>query len=248
MNGAFHIGSVGLSSQQRALDTIANNIANINTPGFKRANMRFSEMIAGAGVAGEQIFGGVGALTDFSLFEQGELQNSGDALDIAISGKGFIEIMGPDGQTFLWRGGRLKVGEDGLLATQDGLALRAAIRVPDDATSLEIGRDGVVSGKLTGSEEAVEFGRIDLVRVDNADALERLDGGLYRVADDARFTAGAPGEDGLGFLAQGSIERSNVDLTVEMVKLMIVQRAYAANAHVVQAADQLAGLANNLRS
>jgi flagellar basal-body rod protein FlgG len=255
MNGAYHVGAIGLEAQQRALDTIANNISNINTPGFKRSSVRFSEILSGpadlAAVGadlGSQSFttSGVRAETVFMIDEPGKIQNTGRAYDLAVDGAGFIELMGPGGDTLLWRGGGLKVGDDGLLATAGGIPLKAAITVPDDVTSLEIASDGVVRGK-SGGGEAVELGQIMLVQVADAAALERAEGGLYRPVEGARVTDARPGEDGAGLFVQGAIEAGNVELTSEMVQMMLVQRAYAANAQIVQAADQLMSIANGLR-
>ena len=181
------------------------------------------------------------------LNDQGELQKTGSTMDVAVEGGGFIELMGPDGRTLLWRGGRLKVGEDGQLAGAGGFALKAGITVPDDATALRIAADGTVSVQGADGTEPVELGQIRLVRVSDPSGIERLDGGLYRLAEDARLDEVAPGEDGAGQLVQGSVERSNVQLTDEMVRMMLVQRAYAANAQIVQAADQMMGIANTLR-
>jgi flagellar basal-body rod protein FlgG len=255
MNHAFEIAGVGLGAQQRALDVIANNIANVNTPGFKRSDVRFVELIAsvhdtmnpGVQLGAAPSLAGVSARPSVMIDAQGEIERTGRALDIAIQGEGFIEIMGPRGQLMLWRGGSLTIQEDGLLATADGLPLRSMITVPREATEIEFGADGVVRGRVAESDEAVELGQITLVRVEDAGALERLDGGLYRVGDGAALHEGAPGDDGLGELVQGGVERSNVEVTDEMVRLMLVQRAYAANAQIVQAADQLMAIANNLR-
>ncbi|RHW18968.1 flagellar hook basal-body protein [Sphingomonas gilva] len=256
MSGAFEIGAIGLQSQQRALDVIANNITNVNTPAFKRSDVRFAEIIATrtastalpADLAREapQV-AGVMADPQLMLNEQGRIEQTGRAMDIAIEGAGFIELMGPTGQTLLWRGGGLKINGDGLLAAGNGMALRAAITMPQDATAIEIGSDGIVRVLAAGEVEPVEVGQISLVRLDDAGAIERLDGGLYRVGETARLTEAPPGEDGVGLLVQGAMERSNVELTDEMVRLMLVQRSYAANAQVVQAADQLMAIANGLR-
>lgn len=256
MNKAFEVGAVGLDAQQRALDVIADNIANLNTPGFKRSDVQFLDLMAqradrdnpaaaldGAGIASA----GVNARTVLALNEQGSVEQTGKPLDLAINGEGFIELMGPRGQTLLWRGGSLKIQADGLLAAADGLPLRAMISVPIDAADLRIDRNGLVSAQLSGQADRAELGQIALVRVDTPEAIERLDGGFYRAPDDIRMIESAPGEDGAGLLAQGSIERSNVNINDELVRLMIVQRAYAANAQIVQAADQLAGIANGLR-
>ena len=257
MSGAFQIAAVGLGAQQRALDTIANNISNVNTPAFKRSGVQFSEVLASQpdpanlrADLGQSLVttAGVRAGTQFLVNEQGRLEQTGQAMDLAIEGQGFIELMGPDGQALLWRGGALKVGEDGMLvAAGTGLALKAGLTVPQDATALQIGADGIVRAVTGEGSEPVEIGQIHLVKIDSPEGLERLDGGLYRVADSSRLSEAQPGEDGVGRLVQGAVERSTVELTSEMVQLMLVQRAYAANAQVVQAADQLMGLANGLR-
>ena len=258
MSGAFAIGAIGLETQQRALDAIANNIANLNTDGFKRSDVRFADVVASraepttiaADLSHEpDRLAGVLLDTRFRLDDQGALERTGRALDLAIDGPGLIELMGPDGRALLWRGGTLRVNPDGLLASEGGLALRAAIAVPQDASALTIAADGTVAATLPDSAEPVELGRIALVRVTNATMIERLDGGFYRLdeSDGEPAVEVVPGEDGAGTLVQGSIERSNVALTDEMVRMMLVQRAYAANAQMVQAADQMMAIANGLR-
>jgi flagellar basal-body rod protein FlgG len=255
MNGAFQIAAVGLEAQQRALDTIANNISNVNTPGFKRSNMRFSEILASRPTEsvradlGQSLITTAGVQSDalFMLDEQGRLEATGRAMDLAIDGSGFIELLGAEGQSLLWRGGTLKLGEDGQLSTLDGIALKAGVSVPADATDIAISADGVVKAFTADSADGIEIGQIALVRIENPETVERLDGGYYRAGADTRVVDSRPGEDGAGRLVQGSIERSTVELTSEMVQLMLVQRAYAANAQLIQAADQLMALANGLR-
>jgi flagellar basal-body rod protein FlgG len=253
MSDAFSIGAIGLDTQQRALEGIANNIANVNTPSFKRTQLRFADMVASrpdpdAAMADPaSTMAGVAIDAQYMLNEGGKLENTGQAMDLAIEGNGFIELMGPGGQSLLWRGGGMKINEDGLLASAAGLALRAGITVPADATGLTIGSDGIVRATVPDGADPVELGQIQLVRVDDPSAVDRLDGGLYRVRDSAPLTEAQPGEDGAGTLVQGAIEQSNVSLNDEMVRMMMVQRAYAANAQIVQAADQLMGIANGLR-
>jgi flagellar basal-body rod protein FlgG len=256
MNGAFYVGAIGMEAQQRALDTIANNISNVNTPAFKRSDVHFSEILASqADVAaspaliGADDFTAAGVLVDTETMvdQPGKLQSTGNRNDIAIDGSGFIEVMAPAGRTLLWRGGTLRVGEDGFLAAQHGFPLKAAISVPTDATSIEIGSDGIVRAIVGQANEVVEIGQIMLVKAPNSSDLQRLDGGLYQVADSTELRDAQPGEDGAGILVQGSLEQSNVELTAEMVELMMVQRAYAANAQILQAADQLMAIANGLR-
>lgn len=257
MNGAFEIGAAALRAEQRALETHANNVANINTPGFKRQDNSFSEVVARTGEGTMADNATTGAPSDLTgsgvrlarqqmLFAQGEMRATGNALDLGIDGKGLIELLGPRGETMLWRGGRLRVNDDGMLATDGGIPLAANITVPYDATALRIAADGVVSAE-TADGEALELGQIGLVSISHASAVERLDGGLLRLLPAARASDMIAGEDGAGLFVQGSIEESNVDLTEEMVQMMIVQRAYAANAQVMQAADQLASITNNLK-
>ncbi|KQM61709.1 MULTISPECIES: flagellar hook-basal body protein [unclassified Sphingomonas] len=251
MSDAFSIGALAMRTQQQALEALANNIANVNTAGFKRARVRFADLSANVptvtGPATATADAGVRFDTQLTIDQQGEVQRTGRPLDVAIEGAGFIELMGPGGQTLLWRGGTMKVDADGLLASDGGLPLRAAVTIPADASDVRIARDGIVRAMLGDGTEAVELGRIELVRCDDPDTLVRLDGGVYRMTDDARGVAVDPGEDGAGLLVQGAVERSNVQLTDEMVQLMLVQRAYAANAQIVQAADQLMGIVNGLR-
>lgn len=255
MSGAFDVGAVALKTQQRALDTIANNIANVNTPTFKRSDLRFSEIMATQAEVSSRVeeiaqsenvpSGGVRMVPRDMIFIQGEMQATGNRLDLAINGRGFIELLGPSGQSLLWRGGALNINQDGLLSSADGMALRALITVPDDATDIQISAEGIVSA-LTANDEIIELGQISLVRVESESTVERLDSGLFRADIDARLTDSRPGEDGLGTLVQGSIEGSNVELSAEMVQLLIVQRAYAANAQIIQAADQISTIMNNL--
>lgn len=255
MNGAFYIGAAGLNAQERALETSANNIANLNTPGYKRAEVRFQELVgprpsvedAALNPSAVAQLGGVNATAPRRIFAQGELRTTGRALDLAIDGEGFLELFGPGGEALLWRGGSLKVDAEGNLASASGLPLKAMIAVPPGATGLTIGREGTVRAMMPGEASPTELGRIEIVRVADPGALEGLDDGLYRANASTDIIARAPGEEGAGVLVQGAIEGSNVAMSEEMVTLMLMQRAYAANAQVVQAGDQLAGIANGLR-
>ncbi|WP_432200674.1 flagellar hook-basal body protein [Erythrobacter sp. W53] len=256
MNGAFEIGAVSLKTQQRALETIANNIANINTPAFKRAEVQFAEIVTSntdAVTENERVAreaatlnGGVRMATRAMMSELGELRTTGSAMDIAIEGQGFIELMGPNGENVLWRGGRLDVDRDGYLAAAGGTALRSLIAIPDDVTELTIDRDGVIRGAGNDGDQ-VELGQIMLVRPESETELEPLGGGLYRLADGARAIDAVPGEDGVGAIRQGMLEGSNVEMTAAMVEMLVLQRAYAASAQVIQAADQVSSITNNLK-
>lgn len=256
MNGAFYIGATGLEVQQRNLDAIAQNVANVNTNGFKRIEMRFAELSTSSAVAAgvEPLTSGahngpagVGTTGVTRIFAQGTLRQTGRPLDFAIDGDGFVEVLGPNGQTYLWRGGTLKVGADRMLATSDGLLLKAVIEVPEDTTELHIERDGRVRVLTAGEGELVELGRLDVAMPDDIRLLEPVDGGYYRLSSTADLRGFVPGEEGKGAFVQGSLEASNVELTTELVGLLLAQRAYGANAQVVQAGDQLMSIANGLR-
>lgn len=254
MNGAFYIGAIGLDAQQRALDVIANNIANVNTNGFKRSAVHFSELVSplrnpdDAAVAqqGPAYLQGATMSSSPVVWTQGVMQQTGQSLNLAINGDGFIELAGPSGQTLLWRGGALEVNTDGYLAAADGTALKAMISVPQGASALTIGSDGSVSTSMNGGA-AQSIGQIDLVTVKAPETLVAAGSGYYEANNDSQLTSVKPGEEGSGVLAQGSLESSNVQLTDEMTNVLLAQRAFGANAEVVQAGDQLMSLVNQLR-
>lgn len=254
MNGAFYVGATGLGSQQRALEVVANNVANINTTGFKRSDIRFSELVGGwnadptlsaAAANGQPGLNGVSMSSAPLDFAQGDLRVTGQAMDLALKGEGFIELTGPGGETLLWRGGSMTVDRDRLLAGPGGIPLKAMINVPQDATSVAIGRDGLVSAIVDG--EPREIGRIELAMVKDMAGLSLAGEGLYRPAMSADVVSATAGEQGAGVFVQGSIESANVELSNEMVTMLLLQRSYAANAQVVQAGDQLMAIANGLK-
>jgi len=248
MNGAFYIGATGLRAQARALDLVANNIANLNTPGFKRATARFSEIVGAPGqVAAGAIDGGVAVDLTHHEFAQGELKTTGKPMDVAIDGPGFIELAGPDGELLLWRGGTLGVNADGQLTGAEGLPLRAMITAPVEARVIKINAEGVVTAAADETAAPVEIGRIELAQAKDLSSLTAIGGGLYRPAADGDVIAMTTGEEGAGRLVQGALEGSNVAMSDEMVTLMLMQRVYAANAQVLQAGDQLMAIANGLR-
>ena len=256
MNGAFYVGAAGLHSQQRALEVIANNIANMNTLGFKRSEVRFAELMAGpsalAGAVGStsdglESLGGVMAQASSPVFVQGDLKPTGRPLDVAINGEGFLELLGQDGSSMLWRGGAMKINADGFLAAANGMPLKTMISVPIDASAVTIDRDGKVSAVMSGDLAAKQIGQLELVRVKDTGSMTSLSDGLFQPANPADLMVAKPGEDGSGVIVQGFVEGSNVQLSDEMVTLLLMQRSYAANAQVLQAGDQLMAIANGLR-
>jgi flagellar basal-body rod protein FlgG len=256
MNGAFYVGATGLQAQQRGLDVIANNVANINTTAFKRSEIRFSELVMRSTVRADaeptvivspDTLSGVEARTAPRVFAQGDLRQTGKPFDLAISGDGFVEVLGPGGQVWLWRGGGFQVNADGLLETDTGMTLKALIEVPEDAGEIRIESDGRVLALVAGEEEPVAIGNISIAMPEDIGSLEAVGQGYFRAGDDEQLRIYEPGEQGKGVFVQGSVEASNVDLSSEMVTLLLMQRAYGANAQIVQAGDQLMAIANGLR-
>lgn len=259
MNGVFYIGATGLNAQQSAVDITANNLANMNTAAFKRGIVSFSELLAGGAqranaraASSVQDGSSAGVVVDPSLhaFIPGALHSTGNPLDIAIRGEGFIEL-GADsssGDARLWRGGTVHVGADGFLAAPNGQPLKAMISVPRDATSVTVGTDGQVSALVSSQNEPLELGQIELVTVADTRGLQSEGDGVFRVRDDSlMLNRVKPGDENSGTLVQGFSEGSNVSLSDELVNLMLYQRAYAANARLVQVGDELMSIANGLK-
>jgi len=255
MNGVFYIGATGLDAQQTAVDIVANNVTNMNTNGYKRSTVSFSEMLvdpgqtvtrrddAGAALAGVTISSN---LRDFT---PAELHPTGNAMDIAIRGPGFIPLArSGEGHTLLWRGGTLHVDTDGYLAAPDGTPLEAMISVPRDVTAITILPTGEVQAQVPGQADALSIGQIDVVTVDDPSQLVAKGNGTYALEDGGTaLSSNKPGEDTGSTLAQGYGESSNVQLSDELVSLMVYQRAYAANARLVQVGDELMSIANGLK-
>lgn len=252
MNGIFYIGATGLDAQGKAVETVANNISNINTAAYKRGTVSFSELISADPVtkddATQRVAAGVMANPVLHVFAQGELRPTGDTMDLAIQGEGFLELAAGHGKTTLWRGGTLRIGSDGYLAAANGMPLAAMISVPSDAEGISISKTGQVMATLRNERTPVEIGQLDLAVPADLQQMESLGDGLYQLPDDTlALTRSAPGEERAGLLAQGFSEASNVKLADEMVSLMIYQRAYASNARLVQIGDELMNIANGLK-
>lgn len=261
MSDALYIGATGMQAQQAHVEAIANNMANVNTPGFKKTRVSFSDLVV-SGVAGASraVQGDNGAFVNAStgagvqarafsrIFTGGELKKTDAPMDVALVGEGFMELAMPDGSRAYARGGSLKVNAEGLLATQAGIPLKPNLSVPDNAEALLVSGTGRVQARLPGQAGLVDLGQLELVRFSNPQGLLAQGGNVYRATDaSGEAIAGRAGEDGLGTLAQGFLEGSNVKLVEEMVDLMVAQRAYEASVKVVQAADEMLGMINGLR-
>jgi flagellar basal-body rod protein FlgG len=257
LNDSLYIAATGMHMQQKSVDTISNNLANINTPGFKKGKVSFEDLVYRdmRGVAGvtdnNAAFwqgSGVSIASIAKSFAEGELKKTDGVFDLGIQGDGFIEVVGRDGEALFTRGGTLTVDKDGFLASPGGMALKSAIHVGVAAKEVLINADGRVMVRATDGALSVEAGRIELARFADTGGLLAEGASLYRSSarsGDAIY--GHPGEDGVGTLVQGSVEASNVNLVEEMVDLMVAQRAYESSVKVIQASDEMLAMSNNLR-
>lgn len=263
MFDALYIAATGMQAQQLNLDTIANNLANVNTTGFKKGRVAFSDLVdrhiaqplanAAEAVSGPlngstRMGAGVTISGLTKLFDAGSIKKTESAFDLAIQGDGFIELSMPDGSRAYTRGGTMKVNQDGFLSTQSGYALKPGIAVPDNAQSITIRSDGRVRLTVAGQTNPTEAGQLELVRFTSPGGLRAQGDNLYRSTENSGEAITArPGENGVGAVAQGFLEGSNVQMVEEMVNLMVAQRAYEASVKVVQAADEVLGMINGLR-
>lgn len=256
---SLSIGASGMHAQQTQIDVIANNLANVNTMGFKKSRVDFEdlmykEMVRTAnnsltGQSSSKSLGvGVGISSTGKIFTTGEVKKTERTLDMAIQGEGFFEVLLPDNSYAYTRNGAMRIDQDGYLATADGYRLSGMVQVPNDAEDLLFQSDGKVYAQVSDSDDLVEIGALDLIRFVNASGLTPVGDNLYQPSDNSGDGYyGIPGEDGFGLIEQGFLETSNVDLVEEMTQLVLAQRAYEINSKVVQASDELLGIVNNLR-
>lgn len=253
MNPAMWISKTGVQAQEAKLQAIANNLANVNTVGFKRDRVVFEDLFyqverqPGAQTtentispSGVQLGAGARVVGTQKVFTNGNLQTTGQSLDVAIVGRGFLQVETADGEIAYTRAGQLQVNQDGRLVNAQGLALIPDITVPENATSITIGENGVVSATVANQTEPVELGQITLANFINPAGLLAIGENLYReTAASGAPIEGAPGEDGLGKLKQGALEASNVQVVEEMVDMITAQRTYEMNTKVLSAADEM---------
>ncbi|MDI3509742.1 flagellar basal-body rod protein FlgG [Hydrogenophaga bisanensis] len=253
MINSLWISKTGMQAQQTQLDVISNNMANVSTNGFKRASAVFEDLMyqnlrqVGAAAdeqnqlpTGLQLGLGVRTVATSRQFTQGSLQQSGNQLDIAVNGTGFLQVTMPDGTTGYTRDGSLQVDSQGRLVTSGGLPIAGDITVPAEAQNVTISADGIVSAKLPGNPDPQQIGNIELASFINPAGLEPLGQNMYAetVASGAPNN-GAPGTGGLGKLMQGYVETSNVNVVQELVTMIQTQRAYEMNSKAIQTSDQM---------
>jgi len=250
---ALWVSKTGLSAQDTQLATVSHNLANVSTVGFKRDRVVFEDLLyqirrqPGAQSSennqlpsGLQIGTGVRIVGTQKEFTEGSLQVTGNSLDVAINGRGFLEVLMPDGTTAYTRNGEFHLSRDGELVNADGLVIQPAITIPEGARTVTIGKDGVVSVVLAGDPQAQQIGSLTLTDFINPAGLEAIGGNLFlETTASGSPTNGTPGLDGLGTIEQGSLENSNVDVVEELVNMITTQRAYEMNAKVIAASDQM---------
>ena len=258
---ALRTAALGMIAQQTGVDNIANNLANANTTAYKRSAIVFQDLLyqttqaAGQGEAGGsappaslQLGHGAAAVATVRNFVQGSLAETGNALDIALMGEGFLQVRQPDGTIAYTRDGMLTLSAEGTLITQTGLAVEPDINVPPTATQIEVSLDGIVSARIPGETEAVELGQLELARFSNPAGLRALGSNLFQTTEaSGEPTIGAPGQDGMAVIRQGFLESSNVDVVQEMVNLITAQRAYEINSKAVTTGEDMLQIANNLK-
>ncbi|MCP5277319.1 MAG: flagellar basal-body rod protein FlgG [Thiobacillus sp.] len=251
---SLHIARTGLEAQQTQLDVISNNLANVSTTGFKRGRAIFEDLlyqtIRGAGAnssqqtllpSGFQLGVGVRPVATERIHTQGSLQQTGNALDVAINGRGFFQIQMPDGSVAYTRDGSFQVNDQGTLVTASGYILQPQMQIPQDALLVTIARDGVVSATQPGNPNTItQLGQIQLATFINPTGLHSVGENLYQeTAASGPPQVDNPGNNGIGVLNQSFVETSNVNVAEELVNMIVTQRAYELNSRAITTSDQM---------
>lgn len=253
MNPALWIAKTGLDAQQTRMATISNNLANVNTTGFKSGRAIFQDLIyqnirqVGGSTSqdtqlpsGLTLGTGVRTVATEKLFTQGNLVQTGNSMDAAVNGRGFFQVLMPDGTQAYTRDGTFQIDAQGQMVTSSGYVVQPAITIPAAAQSVTIGSDGVISVTLAGSPTPTQVGSLQLSDFINPAGLQAMGENLYQEsAASGSPQTGTPGLNGLGKLAQGSVESSNVNIVEEMVNMIETQRAYEMNSKAISTTDQM---------
>ena len=256
---ALYTAASGMNAQQANIDNVAHNLANVNTTGFKKGRMEFEDLVyqqikapgsptSQEGEAPVGLDSGLGSrvVATARNFSTGNLRATNAPLDLAIEGAGFFQISLPGGETGYTRAGTFKVNAQGQIVTNEGYALEPAISVPENARSVSISKEGIVSAATPG-QPPEQIGTIELANFQNPAGLEARGGNIFVVSNaSGEPITGIPGADGLGTVASGYLEDSNVSVVEEMVNMILGQRAYEASSKVIRAADEMLQQVNNL--
>lgn len=257
-NGALHVARTGLDAQNMRMQVIANNLANVNTTGFKRDRANFAtlayQLVTPPGAAssaenkyavGLNLGTGVAIAGTARIDTQGTLTTTGNTLDMAIQGDGYFQVLMPDGRTGYTRAGNFSLSAEGTIVTADGMPLQPQIQMPEGTTSIAIGPDGTISATSAGQAAATEVGKIETARFVNGAGLQSIGGNLLvETAASGTAQVGAPGSEGRGSVKSGMLEASNVNVVEELVDMIETQRAYEVNSKMIQATDEMLRNAN----
>jgi flagellar basal-body rod protein FlgG len=253
--------ATGMDAQQTRISVIANNIANMNTTGFKTSRAEFQDLIyetkqtAGGATAsgisapsGLQVGSGTNVVATQNLFTQGTLEQTANPLDLAIEGKGFFAVELPSGELGYTRAGAISISSTNQLVNQNGFIIQPPISADPLAENLRVGVDGSISGTLPGQTAPTNFGQIQIWAFPNDAGLQAIGRNLYKETSvSGAPTSGSPGSSGYGTVRQGFLESSNVNIAEELIKMILAQRAYELNGKVIQASDQMLSSTTNLR-
>ncbi len=259
MNTALWVAKTGLDAQQTRMSVISNNLANVNTTGYKQSRAAFEDLLyqnvrqAGGQSSqntilpsGLMLGTGVRTVATEKIFTQGNIVQTDNALDMAIDGQGFFQILRPDGNLGYTRDGTFQVDAQGQLVTSNGYVLQPVITIPEDTQSITIGNDGVVSVMQPGQATPTQVGTLQLADFINPAGLQPIGENLYtETAASGAPQVGNPGLTGLGSIRQGALETSNVNVVEEMVNMIESQRAYEMNSKVISSVDQMLQYASN---
>ncbi len=253
--------ATGMEAQQLYMDTISNNLANVNTVGFKRSKIEFQDLMyqtmkepgvrnfeGGMTPAGIETGLGVRVAATQKIFQQGPLSGTENELDWAVQGEGLFQITLPDGGTAYTRDGTFKLSSDGTIVSSSGFPISPSMTVPSGSTNLQVSQDGKVSIILPGEQTSTEIGQIELARFINPSGLRSLGGNLFSASDASGDPViSMPGEEGTGTILQKFTESSNVQVIDEMVNMISAQRAYEIISKSIQAGEDMLQVANNLK-
>ena len=253
MFSSLWVAKTGLDAQQTRMDVISNNLANANTTGYKSARASFQDLVyqnlrqpggqtteQTQAPAGLMLGTGVRVVGSEKLFTQGNIEQTGNSLDVAIQGRGFLQVTMPDGSIAYTRDGSLHMDQNGQLVTANGYAVDPAVSIPANAQSITIGSDGTISVSVPGQAATQQIGTVQLADFINPAGLQPNGDNLYlETASSGSPQIGQPGLNGLGTLAQGALESSNVNVVEQMVDMIETQRTYEMNSKAVSAADSM---------
>lgn len=259
MSQALWVAKTGLDAQQTRMTVISNNLANVNTTGFKQGRAVFEDLLyqnvrqSGGQSSqdtelpsGLNLGTGVRIVATEKLFTQGGVSQTGNALDVAIKGRGFFQVLMPDGTLAYTRDGTFQQDAQGQVVTSSGYTVQPAITIPDGAQSITIGTDGIVSVQLAGQAAASQIGTLETVDFINAAGLQPVGENLFlETASSGTPQSGTPGANGFGSIVQGALESSNVNVVAELVNMIETQRAYEMNSKAIETNDQMMQYLNN---